>query len=259
MRRKVSHPHRASCLPVWRTVAIGTALGAFCLQAGGQAVPQPAAAIAVTGDAGGAPSSSASITFRFENPALDPAAYTIEIHEDGRGHYRSEPGTAAAPDAQGALPQAFEQAIEVRNPLLGQWFAVARSHRFFAIECESRQHHVAFTGRKTLSYLGADGKGACTYNYSQDSQLSRLADNLVALSFTLEEGRKLRLEYLHDRLGLDAELQSLSDAVARGSAVELENLAPELKSIAADPEVMDRARARAKTLLLASPKVGATP
>ena len=195
----------------------------------------------------------ARLSFGFENPALSPSNYTIELSEGGTGHYRSDPGTSQAPDAQGGMPQPFDQEIKVSAALRGQWFATARSHHFFAMACESTAHHVAFTGHKTVAYNGPDGKGACTYNYSQDAQLMKLAYSLAALSFTLEEGRKLRLEYLHDRLSLDAELETLAAAVQRGYAVELENIAPELKSIAGDPAVMQRARARATALLASAP------
>jgi hypothetical protein len=200
------------------------------------------------------------MTFDFANPALTPAAYRIEFDSTGLGHYHSEPGTIGAPNAQGSLPEAFDQQIQISVPLREQLLAVSRSHRFLVGECESRQHKVAFTGRKTLSYQGPEGGASCTFNWSQDAQLMKVASDFLAIALTLEEGRKLRLAYLHDRLSLDAELETLSNAVKLGNALELENIAPELEAIAADPAVMKRAQARAAALLAVVPPSGdATP
>lgn len=193
--------------------------------------------------------SQPSVSFNFVNPALDPAHYTITIHADGTGHYRSEPGTAAAPDAEGHPPLPFDQEIHVSAPLRTELFAEAKKAHRFAETCDTGKPNVAFTGRKTFSYKGPDGSGSCTFNYARDPQLQHLAGQMMAVSTTLQEGRKLRLLYLHDRLGLDAELETLTGEHASGGAIELQNIAPELRSIIGDDAVLERARNRAQSLL----------
>jgi hypothetical protein len=198
---------------------------------------------------------SATISFQFENAQLQPASYSLEIHEDGSGHYKSAPGVptpGAGVDAGPAdyiTPQALNREIKVSEPLRSQLFAAARSHHFFAMECEATKLHVAFTGKKTLTYSGTDGRGSCTYNYSKDDQLNRLAEQMEAIAFTLEEGQRMALQHEHSRLALDAELETLQDAAKSGRALEIENIAPQLQSIAEDEEVLLRARRRARMLL----------
>jgi hypothetical protein len=192
------------------------------------------------------------MSFEFSNPGLTPALWRVEMHADGTGRYHSQPGASSAPDAQGLVPEAFDQQIEVSAPVREQLLGAARSHHLFAIECESR-HRVAFTGKKTVRYAGPEGQGSCTFNWSQDAEMMKVADTFTAISTTLEEGRRLRLEYLHDRLALDAELETLANQVKSGGAIELENIAPELRTIAGDEGVMKRAQARAAALLAMVP------
>jgi hypothetical protein len=191
----------------------------------------------------------AHIRFIFENPNLQPAQYFIDINEDGSGHFRSLPGNAAAPDAEGITPQPMETDIRIEEPLRSVLFKTARTHNFFNVACESTKVKVAFTGKKTLQYTGTDGNGVCTFNWSHDQQLMTLADDMIAVAFTLEEGRRLSVEHEHDRLSLDAELEELQDAAKAGRAQQIQNITPQLEAIAADEKVMARARSRARQLL----------
>ncbi len=193
--------------------------------------------------------SQTRMSFDFSNPALSPASYHLEFDSSGVGHYHSEPGSAGAPDAQGVLPQPFDQQIEISSGLREQLLALVHSRHFLAGECDSRQHKVAFTGAKTIGYMGPEGNKSCTFNWSPDAQLMKAASAFIAVAETLEQGRRLRLAYLHDRLSLDAELETLINSVRTGTALELENIAPELQAIASDPAVMKRAQARAQALL----------
>ncbi len=196
-----------------------------------------------------------TIVFQFENPQLQPASYSIEIHADGSGRYQSAPASPApgvpisADTAADIAPTPIDRAITIGQPLRSQLFSAARGHHFFATACEAAKMHVAFTGKKTLSYSGPDGQGACTFNYSKDDQLNRLADQLEAVAFTLEEGQKLAQQHEHSRLALDAEMETLAESSKAGRALEIQNIAPQLQSIADDEQVLDRARKRARALL----------
>ena len=100
-----------------------------------------------------------------------------------------------------------------------------------------------------LQYSGPDGNGSCTFNWSRDQQIMKVADDLIAVAFTLEEGRRLTVEHEHNRLGLDAELAELQEAVKGGRAQQIQNIASQLEAIASDEKVMERARLRARQLL----------
>jgi len=198
---------------------------------------------------------TSQIRFSFEHPQLNPASYILLIREDGSGQYQTNPGPAPAPNDADGVPSApvttasKGRDIEIRDPLLSAVFRTARSHHFFAIACDAPENHVAFTGKKTVSYAGPDGHGECTYNWSRDQQLNQLADDLIAVAYTVEVGRRLAVEHAHDRLGLDAELEGLQQAVKDHRALELENISSELQSISDDESVMNRARKRAQALL----------
>ena len=193
--------------------------------------------------------STARIRFVFENPKLQPASYVLDINEDGTGHFHSEPGSAVAGDAEGITPQAVNTDIKIGEPLRSNLFKTARSHNYFNVACETSKSKVAFTGKKALQYTGQDGNGSCTFNWSHDQQLMKVADDLIAVAFTIEEGQRLSVEHEHNRLGLDGELEELQEAVKSGRAQQIQNIAAQLEAIASDEKVMERARLRARQLL----------
>jgi hypothetical protein len=65
------------------------------------------------------------------------------------------------------------------------------------------------------------------------------------------------LDRLHryDRLGLDAAMTFLAQEVSAGHALEVGTIAASLRSITADPDVMERVRTRAGALLAQIPDV----
>ena len=199
---------------------------------------------------------TARIRFIFENQKLQPANYVIDINEDGTGHFHSEPGSAASADPESIASQAVNTDIKIDEPLRSTLFKTARAHNYFNVACESTKSKVAFTGKKALQYSGPDGDGSCTFNWSRDQQLMKVVDDLIAVAFTLEEGRRLTVEHEHNRLGLDPELEQLQDAVKAGRAQQIQNIAPQLEAIAADEKVLERARLRARQLLASGGKIG---
>jgi hypothetical protein len=198
-------------------------------------------------------SSQATVTLTYDNPNLAPNHYTLMIRENGSGEYASSDGTSKSPAAGKAKD--YHQEVSITQPLLGQIFATARANKYFAIQCEmAKGDRVAFQGHKTLSYEGADGKGSCTYNYSQNKQIQKLGEDLQSVSSTLEAGYRLAMEHQHDRLSLDAELGWLQQSVKDGRAIELQNIHTVLEEIAADPGVLNRARQRATALAQWKPR-----
>jgi hypothetical protein len=190
---------------------------------------------------------AAHIVFTFDHPQLQPAHYTMSVDETGAGRFASQPGPADAND--GVFPAPVDRPILLDDALRVDLFRYARAHGFFAIHCSTTQTTLAFTGTKTLSYSGPDGSGSCTFVWAADPALQHMVDQLGAVAFTLEEGRRLDVEERHDRLGLDAELEALQDAFKDRRAEDLSNIADQLHAIADDQQVMDRARKRALALL----------
>jgi len=108
---------------------------------------------------------------------------------------------------------------------------------------------VAYQGTKKLSYVGPYGSGSCEYNYSKDKDIQSLGDSLMAVEATLLSGARLEKLLLHDRLGLDRELDDLVAAAHDGNAIELGTIKNTLTRIASDEQVLERARRKARLLL----------
>lgn len=191
----------------------------------------------------------ATVTFHFENPQLQPAKYTITLHEDGNGRFQAEAG-ASTPDDTAALPgEGQDRPIQATAPTIQHIFAIARAKKFFNIPCEITDVHTAFTGKKELGYQGSDGHGGCSYNYSKDPKIEWLTTEMEGIAATLEAGRRLEIEHEHGRLSLDAELETLETMAQNGQALELQNIAQTLLAIVKDDAVLQRAQKRARHLL----------
>jgi hypothetical protein len=191
----------------------------------------------------------ATVTFHFEDPRLQPAKYTITVHEDGTGRFHAEAGPAS-PDDTAALPsEGQERPIQVTAPTSERIFEIARAKKFFNIACDAGDAHLAFTGKKELGYQGSDGHGGCSYNYSKEPKIEWLTTEMQGIAATLEAGRRLEIEHEHGRLSLDAELETLENMAQNGQALELGNIAPQLLAIVKDDAVMQRAQKRARHLL----------
>jgi hypothetical protein len=196
--------------------------------------------------------SPAHIVFTFEHPQLQPARYSITLDENGVARFVSQPGSAQQDDD--VFPAAVDRSIHIDNNLRAGLFQYARAHSFFASPCERRRANLAFTGNRTLAYTGPDGQGSCTFVWAADPTLQTLTDQLGAVAFTIEIGRRLGVEVQHDRLGLDAELESLQDAVKEHRASDLSNIADQLQTLVDDQQVMDRAKGKLTTAVFEPPQ-----
>jgi hypothetical protein len=196
------------------------------------------------------------VSFSFKRPSLQVPRYRLEITEAGLGAYVGEELPVSVDHTETPpSPQPFPlKSFHVSPATVAKIFAIARSLNHFNIPCASTAKNVADTGNKTLTFTGADGvAGSCSYNYSENKDVQALTDIFQRIAETMDEGRKL--DYLHrfDRLGLDAEMESFTREVADGRAIELQTIASTLRSIAADPDVMQRVRTRANALLTLVP------
>jgi hypothetical protein len=189
----------------------------------------------------------AQIRFTYENPKLQPQKYVLTVQEDGSGHFRSE--GAIPNDGQSLSSQPQDRSIHISKALREAMFATARKNKLFAVSCDEGGKNIAFQGTKTLQYEGPEGQGSCTYNWSKSAQIDKLTDQFEAVAATLDEGDKLQREYEHGRLSLDSEMEILEQMVHDGRAIEVENIAPILQTLAADEAVLQRVQRRARALL----------
>jgi len=188
------------------------------------------------------------VSFQFERAGVAVPRYTLLVREDGTGSYQAEVLPGVAPVA-GTPTEHVSRAIKLTPGTAAKIFKAARELKDFNIECEAKLKNVANTGTKTLSYAGPDGRGSCAYNYSENKDVTMLTDTLLGIAFTLDEARRLAFLHRFDRLGLDAEMASLTEEAKAGRALELGTIAPTLTSIANDTAVMERVRVRAEKLL----------
>ncbi len=142
--------------------------------------------------------------------------------------------------------------IQVSKQFAWHVFDAARRHSWFNERCESHLK-VAFQGWKTLIYTGPQEHGSCTFNYSRDKEIQALGDSMEAVAETILEGARLELLLQHDRLGLDQEMEYLTEAVEDGRAQQVCTIRDILQRLAEDDEVLDRVRKRARSLLARGP------
>jgi hypothetical protein len=193
----------------------------------------------------------AEVSFQFERAGLSVPRFTLRVYEDGTGSYQAEEVESPADKGavQYASPKHVDRVLKLTRPTIEKIFKAARDLGHFDMVCESTAKNIANTGKKTLSYAGADGTGSCTYNYSSNKEVTMLTDTFTFIAFTLDEGRRLEFLHRYDRLGLDEEMSGLVQAVKTGHALELGTIAPALTSIAGDGAVIERVRSQAAKLL----------
>ena len=196
------------------------------------------------------------VDVEFSNPALTPPHWTLTVHPDGSGHFRSEPGSRPPAPPEGTVqltetpidPPVLDREIQLSASFAGRLFQAARRHNWFSQDCDSHAK-VAFQGWKKLSYSGPEGHGSCSFNYSKDKEIQDLGDSLVAVAATILSGARIEKLLQYDRLGLDRELEFLTEAVNDGRAQQIGVIRATLERLAGDPAIMDRVRKRARLLL----------
>jgi hypothetical protein len=150
---------------------------------------------------------------------------------------------------RGQAAQHIDRPVSLTRGTVAKMFKAARASNYFNIECASKAKNIADTGKKTLSYTGSDGSGSCTYNYSEIKTIDTLTDSFLAIAYTMDEGRRLEFLHRYDRLGLDAEMNLLSQEASAGRALELGTIAPALAAIVDDTALIQRVRLRAQKML----------
>jgi hypothetical protein len=184
----------------------------------------------------------------FSNPGLSPPQWTMTLHPDGSGHFRSQTGKAPKGGQQDMGVPGVDRDIQVSAAFSERVFGVAQRHNWFNESCESHLK-VAFQGWKQFSYTGPQGNGSCTFNYSKDKEIQTLGESLQSVAETILEGARLEMLLRHDHLGLNAEMEFLTKAVGDGRAQQVRTIKEILERLAQDDGVLERVRKQARALL----------
>jgi len=195
-----------------------------------------------------APATDPIVQVDFSNPELSPPQWTLVLHTDGSGHFRSQMGSTPKAGLKEIEAPNVDRDIQVSKEYAGRVFAAAQSRKWFNLPCESHLK-VAFEGWKTFTYDGPQGQGSCTFNYSRDKEIQSLGESMQAVAETILEGARLEVLLQHDRLGLDQEMEFLTEAVQDGRAQQVCAIRDILERLAQDAGVLERVRKRARSLL----------
>jgi hypothetical protein len=177
--------------------------------------------------------------------------FILSLREDGTGSYQADQAevAATATSTRGQAARHIDRPVNLTSGTVAKIFKAARAANHFNIECASKAKNIADTGKKTLSYTGADASGSCTYNYSENKTVDTLTNTFLSIAYTLDEGRRLEFLHRYDRLGLDAEMISFAQELEAGRALELGTISPALAAIADDTAVIQRVRLKAQKML----------
>lgn len=195
-----------------------------------------------------APAADPVVQVDFSNPGLSPPQWTLILHPDGSGHFRSQPGDTSRASLKEIQAPSIDRDIQVSKDFAARVFDAAKSRNWFSAPCESHMK-VAFEGWKTFAYSGPQGQGSCTFNYSRDKELQSLGESMTAVATTILEGAHIEVLLQHDRLGLDQEMEFLTEAAQDGRAQQVCIIRDILEQLAQDESVLDRVRKRARSLL----------
>ena len=187
-----------------------------------------------------------SVTFHFDwNQGVPWQTYSITVQSDGSTHFQGTP----APDGPNSDTDLFQQDFTMSEANRSKIFDLAKKLNYFQGDFDSHLKRIAQTGSKTLEYKSVTAHGSATYNWSQNADVQELTRLFLAIANTLDYGRKLTFQYRFDKLGMDTRLKELEDLRANHYAEELKAIAPILRKIADDPNMMHISRQTAQQLL----------
>jgi hypothetical protein len=198
----------------------------------------------------------AQITFDFDRPGLPVPHFTLSLDEQGKGTYIADKvlHVVGSRDTDPTQNQHVERSIALTPATTAKIFAAAHDLDNFRATCASSLKNIADSGAKTLTYtapagatLGTDG--SCRYHYSENKTVVMLTDLFESIEFTLDMGGRLDFDRRFDRLGLDTDMTQLVNAIEEGRAAEIGTIAHTLRALAQDPDIMDRVRLHATSLL----------
>jgi len=200
---------------------------------------QPSSSSAVSG--------AAILRFSFDwNIGVPWQKYTIEVSSDGKSHFEGTPHPDETNDTD-AYQQDFTLSATDRQRV----FDTAQKLNYFRGDFDSHLKHIAHTGTKTLEYRSGEIDNTTRFNWSQNPDIDALTRFFEGIATTVDCDRKLAFQYRFDKLGMDKRLKDLEDLQAGHEVEALSILAPMLRKIAGDPNLMNISRESARRLLRA--------
>jgi len=187
----------------------------------------------------------AIVRFTFEwNIGVPWQHYTVQVASDGQSHFEGTPHPDETNDTD-AYQQDFTLSAADRRKV----FDAAQKLNYFRGDFDSHLKHIAQTGAKTLEYRSGETDNTTRFNWSQNPDVDGLTRFFEGIATTVDCGRKLAFQYRFDKLGMDKRLKELEDLQAGHEVEALSIIAPILRKIAADPNLMNISRESAKRLL----------
>jgi len=213
-------------------------LVSFVLLSALAALPQQASAPASA-------AAQASLRFTFDWAQGHPwQSYTIEVQADGKSHFEGTPHPDESNDTE-----PYQQDFTMSEAGRQRIFALAAKLNYFRGDFDSHLKKIAKTGSKTLQYESPQMRGSTTYNWSRNADIEELTHFFEGVAMTVDYGRKLAFQYRFDKLGMDQRMKELEDLQASHDVEELGIIAPILRKIAGDPNLMNISRESAQRLL----------
>jgi hypothetical protein len=130
-----------------------------------------------------------------------------------------------------------------------QVFDLAKTANYFNGDFEFKKHKVAYSGDQWLGYFAPGVSHRTHFTFSQNPSIQQLSHLFRGISATLEWEAKLQHQRRYDRLGLNESLNQMEQQAKNGWLKDLDVIAPLLRELAQDPQVMNIARQRAQRLL----------
>lgn len=188
---------------------------------------------------------SATVFFTLDFPGSNPSHYKIVVASDGQGTYTSDGKLDEHSDPISTSPMNFQTSESIRAEI----FDLAKRAKYFSGKADADRKNIANTGTKTLAYKDESHNSHVTYNYSTIQPIQQLTVIFQGLSTTLECGNRLAYLHKYEKLALDDELKRMLELQQEDSLVDIQAIAPTLKSIADDSSVINVSRVRALRLL----------
>ena len=187
----------------------------------------------------------ASVRYSFDWPQGVPwQKYSVDVQSDGKTHFDGIPHPDQPSDAD-----PYQQDFIMSEANRQRVFELAQKLNYFQGDFDSHLKHIAQTGKKTLQYQSPQIQGVTTYNWSQNADVEELTRLFDGIALTIDYGCKLTFQYRFDKLGMDQRLKELEDLQASKGVQELAVIAPILRKIAHDPNLMNISRRSAQHLL----------
>jgi hypothetical protein len=182
--------------------------------------------------------SGATITYRKIFKASSPEFVEIKVNRSGAGTY----------DIRQLDDTPRPEPFRISTALAGKIFLLARAMRDFnGIKLEARRR-IANLGVKTFRY-DRDGQSyQVSFNYTLNSDANDLLSIFEGLSLQDQYIEQLRSSMRYDPLGLNDVLVRLQRDIESNQLPDPASLRPILKKIATNPNLLDIARQRAKSI-----------